>query len=199
MVRLYHREHAGRPLRVAWTLEEIGAPYEITVIDREHGRLPEHLARHPLGRVPVLEIDGRFLFESAAICLHLCDLHADAGLVPPPGTWERALSYQWLSFVPAELEPPLIETALHAESDPERSALARKRLDAALAAVERALGEREHIVGESFGVADVLVGTALAFTSRVGLFERLSPNLQEYVARLAARPARRRALARTGS
>jgi glutathione S-transferase len=35
MMRLYHREHAGRPIRVAWMLEELGEPYEITCMTRE--------------------------------------------------------------------------------------------------------------------------------------------------------------------
>jgi glutathione S-transferase len=125
MMRLYHREHAGRPIRVAWMLEELGEPYEVTVMTREEGEGEEHRARHPLGRVPVLEDEEGFVFESAAICLHLADLHPDAGLAPAPGTHERALLYQWTIFAPAELEPPLIESAVHAQRDPDRSAAAR--------------------------------------------------------------------------
>src|SRR5438270_12938652 len=108
MMRVIHRQHAGRPLRVAWTLEELGEPYELTTMTPEEGRSAEHLARHPLGRVPVLEHDDRFVFESAAICLHLADLHPDAQLVPELGTHDRALVYQWAVFSPAEIEPPLI-------------------------------------------------------------------------------------------
>jgi glutathione S-transferase len=92
MMRLYHREHAGRPIRVAWVLEELGEPYEITVMTREESNGEEHRVRHPLGRVPVLEDDDGFVFESAAICLHLADLHPNAGLAPAPGTHERALT-----------------------------------------------------------------------------------------------------------
>ena len=73
-------------MRVIWTLEEVGAPYELTVMTREEGRGEAHRHRHPLGRVPVLEDDEGFLFESAAVCLHLGDVHPEAGLVPPLGT-----------------------------------------------------------------------------------------------------------------
>ena len=122
MMRIYHREHAGRPIRVAWMLEELGEPYEIAMMTREEAKGEEHRARHPLGRVPVLEDEEGFVFESAAICLHLADLHPDAGLAPAPGTHERALLYQWTIFAPAELEPPLIESAMQAQRDPERAA-----------------------------------------------------------------------------
>ena len=196
-MRVLHREHAGRPVRVVWTLEELGQPYELTVMSREESRGEEHRARHPLGRVPVLQDDEGFVFESAAICLHLADMHPQAGLVPPLGTHDRALVYQWACFAPAELEPPLIESAMQAERDPERAAAARRRFDAAAGAVAGALDGTEYLVAGRFSVADVLVGTALAFTARAGFAEELPPNLKDYVARLAQRPAFQRAVERT--
>jgi glutathione S-transferase len=197
---VYHREHAGRPARVAWVLEELGEPYEIALMTFEEGKGDEHRARHPLGRVPVLEDDeGGFVFESAAICLHLADLHPESGLAPAPGSRERALLYQWTIFAPAELEPPLIESAVHAQRDPERSAAARRRFDKAAGAVSGALDGNDYLVGGRFTVADVLVGSTLSFTERIGFADELPANLREYLARLAARPARRRALERTTS
>jgi glutathione S-transferase len=195
-MRLIHREHAGRPLRAAWVLEELGEPYELTVMTREEGRGEEHRTRHPLGRVPVLEDDDGFIFESAAICLHLADLHPDAGLLPPPGTHDRALVYQWTIFAPAELEGPLIEAAMWAERDPERAATGRRRFDKAAGAVSHALDGNEYLVARRFTVADVLVGTALAFTGRAGFADELPANVKDYLERLAQRPAYERAVAR---
>src|SRR5258708_18099098 len=108
-MRVYHREHAGRPIRVAWTLEELGEPYELVVMDWEEGRGEEHRKRHPNCRVPVLEDDEGYVFESAAICMHLADMHPQAELIPELGSHDRALVYQWCCFAPAELEPHLIE------------------------------------------------------------------------------------------
>ena len=199
MMRLYHREHAGRPIRVAWMLEELGEPYEITTMTREEGKGEEHRARHPLGRVPVLEDGGGFVFESAAICLHLADLYPDAGLAPPPGTHERALLYQWTIFAPAELEPPLLEAAMQAQRDPDRAATARRRFDDAAGAVSSALDGSDYLVGGRFTVADVLVGSTVAFSERIGFADELPAHLRDYLARLAKRPAYQRALARTTS
>ncbi len=199
MMRLYHREHAGRPIRVAWMLEELGEPYEIAMTTREGSEGDQHRARHPLGRVPVLEDETGFVFESAAICLHLADLHPDAALAPAPGTHERALLYQWTIFAPAELEPPLIESAMYAQRDPERSAAARGRFDEAAGAVSGALDGGDYLVGERFTVADVLVGSTLAFTQRIGFGYELPANLKSYLERLKQRPARQRAVERTTS
>lgn len=178
-------------------LEELGEPYELRTITREEGRGEEHRARHPLGRVPVLETDDGTVFESAAICLHLADLHPEAGLAPPPGAHDRALVYQWAIFAPAEIEPPLIEAAVQAGRDPERAAAARRRFDAATGAVSSALEGTEYLVAGRFTVADVLVGTALAFTARAGFADELPGNVKEYLARLAQRPAYQRAVERT--
>lgn len=197
-MRIYHREYAGRPIRAAWTLEEAGAPYELVKMSTEEGKGEEHRSRHPLGRVPVLEDDsGRMLFESAAICLQIADTHPQAGLIPAPGTHERALVYQWTVFGPAELEPPLIETAMYAQSDPERSAKAQARFEKGVAAVSEALGDREYLVGDAFSVADVMVGSALRFTARAGRPELLTDSLTAYTARLSERAAFKRALERT--
>jgi glutathione S-transferase len=197
MMRVIHREQAGRPLRIIWTLEEIGTPYELTVMTREEGRGQEHRGRHPLGRVPVLDDGDGYLFESAAICLHVGDLHPEAGLVPALGTHERALVYQWACFAPAELEPPLFEAWTQAERDPERAAAARGRFAKAAGAVAGALDGNEYLVGGCFGVADVMVGTALLFTTRAGISDELSPALTEYLGRLGQRPAFGRAMKRT--
>lgn len=193
VLRVYHREYAGRPIRALWTLEEIGAPYELTLMSWEEGGGEEHRARHPLGRVPVLEDDEGFVFESTAICLHLADLHPQAGLLPALGTHERALAYQWSIFAPAELEPPLIEAAIFRESDPDRAAKARGRFAAGADAIADALADSEYLVSGRFGVADVLIATALSIPERAGFPEEVSPDLKAYVARLRERPAYQRA------
>ena len=64
-----------RAVRPRWLLEELGVPYELVRLDPARGetRTPEHLARQPLGHVPVLEDGELRLFESSAICLHLAE------------------------------------------------------------------------------------------------------------------------------
>jgi glutathione S-transferase len=196
-MRIYHREHTGRPLRAVWALEEAGQEYEVVKMTTEEGKGDEHRARHPLAKVPVLEDDEGYVFESAAIVLHIADSFPSANLIPEPGSHDRALVYQWTVFGPSEMESPLIESAMHAQTDPERSAKARKRFDERTEAVAAALGDREHIVAESFTVADIMIGSALKFTARIGFADELPENLRAYMARLEARPAYVRAFERT--
>jgi glutathione S-transferase len=197
VLRIYHREYAGRPIRAVWTLEEIGEPYELIVMDWEEGQSDEHRARHPLVHVPVLEENDGCVFESAAICLHLADLYPAAGLSGPLASHERALIYQWSIFAPAELEPWLIEAAFYQEKDPARAAAGRERFWKNADALTGTLRESEFLVGGRFTVADVLVGTALGNTRRAGFGDELQGELADYVTRLNERPAYQRAAERT--
>jgi hypothetical protein len=109
MMRVYHVP-GSRSTRVLWMLEEIGVPHELTVMTREDRKTADHISRHPLGRVPVVEFDdGRRLFESAAICIQLADLHPEAGLIPPVGSPDRGHVCQWCFFAMTELEPPIFQ------------------------------------------------------------------------------------------
>jgi glutathione S-transferase len=197
-VRLYHRSGAGRPIRVAWTLEELGVQYELVRISPEEGAGSEHRSRHPLGRVPVLEDDDGAYFESAGLCLHVADLHPEAGLVPLVGTRERALLYQWLFFSMTELEPPMIENYRWREKSPEVADTAAERVRRALAVIDDALDGREYMVGGRFSVADVVTSEVVRATVRLGALDP-SVRISEYLSAMEARPARQRAAAQLSS
>jgi glutathione S-transferase len=93
----------------------------------------------------------------------------------------------------SEIEPPVVVYLASRESDPEDSAEALERFNRAAQVVERALDGHDHLVADQFGVADVVCGAVLFFADRFGLIEGL-PNVEAYLERLDARPARQRAL-----
>jgi glutathione S-transferase len=199
-MKLYYvpKTRASRP---RWVLEELGVPYDLVRLDpaRAETRSAEHLERHPLGHVPVLEDRGQAIFESGAICLHLADLFPEKRLLPPPGSVERGLAYQWVLFSMTEMEPPLIALSAEgkkpeAERDPTATAQARDRFRKAADVLEVALRNRKFLLGDGFGVADVMVGGTLAWARGFKLLDGL-PNLEAYLARLRERPAWQRAMA----
>jgi glutathione S-transferase len=193
MQRLYHREGAGRPPRVRWALEEVGAPYDFIVMDSEVGRGEEHARRHPLVRVPVLETDDGTLFESAALCLHIADLHPQTGLIPALGTHERATIYQWAFFAMTELEPAMIRAIVTRRgSDVDETAKADARLQKAANALADVLDGHTYLVDDGFTIADVVVGGVLESARHYEVMPE-SPVLRSYLERLDARPAKQRA------
>ena len=91
-------------------LQEIGADYELALVDRKVNgqKTKEYRKINPNGRIPALEDGELVLFESAAIILHLVDHHPECGLAPPAGTAERAKFYQWLIFLTNSLQEELM-------------------------------------------------------------------------------------------
>jgi glutathione S-transferase len=183
-----------RSSRVLWLLEEIGEPYELTEIAGAQRRSAEHLRRHPLGRVPAIELgDGTTVFESAAICLQLADLNPAAGLIPPLGSSERALVYQWVVFAVTELEGPLFRWIRELGEGTVES-LARDRFTQAAGAIERALDARDWLLDAQFTVADVMCASVLQGASSREMLGPW-PGLEAYVQRSESRPAYAKAFA----
>jgi glutathione S-transferase len=189
-MRLYHVP-GSRSTRVLWVLEEVGEPYDLTLLTYEEKNGDEHRERHPLNRVPVAEDGEGFLFESAALALHVADCYPDAGLIPPVGTHERGLVYQWVLFAMTELEPAVVQAIGDDEAAARRG---RERFATAARAVDQTLASRTFLVGDRFTVADVVVGGVLGFAARNGMLEGLQ-HAAAYTERLNDRPARQRAAA----
>jgi glutathione S-transferase len=193
--RLFQRQGAGRPPRVRWALEEVGAPYDYVVMTKENGLLDEHRSRHPLGRVPVFETGEGRLIESAAICLHIADLHPEAGLISAPGTYARGKIYQWSFFAMTEVEPTMLRYyTARAGTDADATSKALTRRDKAMDVLAGALEGHEYLVDDTFSIADVVTGGVLDSARTYDLLPE-TPVLHEYLARLDAREAKQRAYA----
>jgi glutathione S-transferase len=187
MSRLFYMPRT-RSNRVLWTLYEIGAPFESTLVSGEERRSPEHRARHPLGRVPAFELDdGTMMFESAAICMQLADLFPDSGLLPPPGSSARALAYQWVMFGMTELEASLYRWIADTRDGSNDSPAAGRFAEAA-GAIAAALEGRAWLSGDRLTVADIVCVGVLGSAAARGLLEPW-PILRQYVERGEARPA----------
>ncbi|REJ74469.1 MAG: glutathione S-transferase family protein [Acidobacteria bacterium] len=185
-----------RSARVRWTLLEAGLAYESLGNDIEVFRSAELRRVHPLGKLPAAVIDGRPLFESAAIVTAIADLVPEKELVARPGTWERNLHYQWTSFVLTEMEPYVhsseintIDFVLPAEERVpeivEQNSRMYRRAAAVLDAV-LAASDSGYLVGERFSVTDVIAGYTVSWGQEQGMLDAC-PALVAYLRRLMQR------------
>ncbi|MBN9270910.1 MAG: glutathione S-transferase N-terminal domain-containing protein, partial [Mesorhizobium sp.] len=71
-----------RIVRIA--LHEKGVPYNLVPVDvfADEGVPPEHLARHPFGRIPAFEHDGFALYETSAITRYVDEAFSGPSLQP---------------------------------------------------------------------------------------------------------------------
>ncbi|MGO2006439.1 glutathione S-transferase family protein [Vreelandella alkaliphila] len=188
----------SRSLRVTWTLEELGLEYRCqhVVLDSGEGQTAEHLARHPDGKVPVIEDGELTLFESAPICRYLAEQYGDGRLLPESAA-ERAQVDQWLSFIVTEIEQPLWLQAKHKFALPQDKRVpsvlptAAWEFQRALLALERRYQGQETLVGEKFTLADIFLTHTLTWAA--SMKHRLPEPLAAYRARHAERPALARA------
>ena len=188
-------------------LEEIGAPYELILLDRAKNahKAPEYLKLNPHGRIPTLIDGGLVLYETVAICMHLADKHPKAGLAPEIGTAERAQFYKWMVYltntVQAEMLLYFYPERLGGDGACKETVKrnAETRLAAMFDTIEQGLVERgPYLLGDRFSAADPML-LMLGRWSRG--FERPAktlPALGRYLERVAARPAVQRAFSSEG-
>ena len=170
-------------------LEELGAPYELRVLNMKAGeqRRPEYLAINPLGKVPAI-LDGDVLVtEQVAIFIHLADRFAEAGLAPAIGHPDRGPYLRWLVYYAACYEPALVDRFQQREpASPMQSPYSD--FDSMLGVIEAQLAKGPYLLGETLSAADVLWANALSWGIMFGLVPE-RPVLVEYAQRISARPA----------
>src|SRR5471032_2052672 len=145
-------------------LEEIGAPFELRLVDRENGahKDADYLRLNPNGLIPAFVDGALVLFEAAAICLHLADRHPAAHLTPPVGTAERAHFYKWLIHLTNTVQAELItyfypeRMADSAATAAEVKAHAEARVGEMFDRIETALAASgPYLLGARFSAADL--------------------------------------------
>ena len=183
-----------RSARCRWTLLEAGLEYE-SIGNRPDIIGSEELRKvHPLGKLPAAIIDGKPLFESAAISTAIADLVPEKDLVAKPGTWSRTLHDQWVCFALTEMEPWVSSTELnsldfvlpkdqHVPAIIQQNSMMFRRSAAAL---EEVLGKTAYLIEGRFTVTDIIVGYTINFGHEQGLVSEF-PNLLAYLKRLYQR------------
>ena len=177
-------------------LEELGADYKLHLLNMKSGeqRAAEYLAINPMGKVPAIEHNGALVTEQAAVYMYLADLYPEAGLAPAIGDALRGPYLRWMVYYGSCFEPALIDRAQKRDPAPP-SMSPYGDYDTMLKTLTDQLAKGPYLLGEKFTAADVLWGTALAWTTQFGLVPA-TPTIKAYIERVAARPAVARAKAK---
>lgn len=165
------------PRNASWAphmlLAEMQLDYELVLVDRktEAQKNPEYLKLNPTGRIPTLVVDGEAIFESAAICLWLCERHPDKNLMPAERTLARAKFYQWLFYLNATLQPELMvyfypqkhsaDSLTHAAIKQTQQA----RIGDILSLIDGELTDKEFLLGNQISACDFLLFMLLHWAS----------------------------------
>lgn len=174
-------------------LEELGADYDLHALNLKvsQQREPAYLAINPMGKVPAIKHGDALITEQVAVYLYLADLYQDVGLAPAQGDPLRGPYLRWMVYYASCFEPAMVDRAQkNAPASPMMCPYGD--FDTMLKTLTDQLAKGPYILGEKFSAADVLWGTALAWTTGFKLVP-LSPVIQTYIERVNARPAVKRA------
>jgi GST-like protein len=194
---------APNPNKVALFLEESGLPFELVPVDTRKGDQfkPEFLKVNPNSKVPAIDDDGVFMFDSNAILLYLAE---KTGKFLPPNTLQnRAQLLSWLMFIATGLGP-YSGQAVHFKNFAPKD----KDLDYALnrylfeahrhyKILDDHLAKSRYMVGDTYTIVDM----AFWGWARLGPFVlgedgfAKYKNVKRLVDEISARPAAARAIA----
>ena len=201
MLKLHFAPNS-RAGRIVWLLEELELPYELNRMDFHPKDLKsdEHRARHPLGRVPVLDDGDISIFESGAIVEYVLERHKNGGLKPGVDSPMFPQYLQWFHYCEGMVMPPIntivVQTILLPPERRDETALnqAQRLLTRALAPVEEALAGRDYLIGD-FSAADIMLGHSVFMSNRSGCVTDEMTNIKGYIERIEQRPAFQKAMA----
>jgi glutathione S-transferase len=214
-----HHLNNSRSQRVLWLLEELDVPYEITRYQRNPATMlapPALRSVHPLGKAPVITDDGQTIAESGAIVEYLVERYGAGRLVPPGGTPERLRYRYWLHYAEGSAMPPLLLKLIFSRlksakmpffARPVARAIAGRTLAAFIEPqinshldyLEAELDGSPWFAGSDFSAADIQMSFPLEAAASRGGLEESRPRLTDFLRRIHARPAYRRALERGGT
>ena len=197
-----HHLNDSRSQRILWLLEELGLPYEIKRYQRLPTRLapPELAAIHPVGKSPVITVDGKVVYESAAIIDYIIRRHAGGSLQPDPATPAYDDYQMWMHYAEGSAMLPLMLN-LYVSRLGEGGAPLAPRIESEIANhlgyLDGHLKGREYLMGREFTGADIQMSFIGEIAETYGK-RAAFPNLDAWVKRFHARPAYRKALEKGG-
>lgn len=190
-------------IKVPVMLEELGVPYRYHAINVRAGeqKSPDHLARNPNAKVPVIvDADGPggqpiTIVESAAILIYLAEKY-DRFI--PADPIARVRCFEWLMFQAAGLGPMFGQSGyfLKLAPEPVPAAIERFHTEAKrnMRVLDGRLAEAEWLAGADYSIADI---ATFGWIWRRGFADvdfSDAPNVDRWFTALSARPAIDRAL-----
>jgi GST-like protein len=184
---------------VIHAIEELQVPHELVLVDLQAGdqKKADFLALNPNGKVPTLVVDGTPMFEALAIMQWLGDRYGvERGLWPAADAPERLEALSWSTWMYVSFSAVFkrltfatsdrVDASLHHEGQAE---LARKELEDMLAILDGRLASRDHLVGDHFTLADLIVANGVTYATFVGVSTKGHDNVEKWLASFHERPA----------
>lgn len=199
MIRLHHLNQS-RSLRILWLLEELGQPYEIVSYQRkaENNLAPDNLKEiHPLGKSPVIELDGQVYSESGAITELLIERLAPDRLRPATDSVDYGHYLQWIDFAESSLMLPLMLELFTKKAGIDDNEFLNGYIDQEktklFSYLDAAVKDKSYIVGNKLSGADFMLSFDLIILAKRQKLDNY-PHIKQYALQLASLDSYQRAM-----
>ena len=199
MIRLHHLNQS-RSLRTLWLLEELGVPYEVVSHQRDAKThlAPDSLkAVHPLGKSPVIEMDGQIYAESGAITELLIERFAPERLRPATDSSDYGYYLQWIDFAESSLMLPLMLELFTKKAGIDDNEFLSGYIDTEKTRLfeylDASVKGKSFIVGDKLSGADFMLSFDLIILAKRQKLDAY-PNIRQYAEALASLDSYQRAM-----
>ncbi|WP_044617453.1 glutathione S-transferase family protein [Gynuella sunshinyii] len=195
MFKLYYYPN-NASLAPHFLLHHLNADYELLLVDKQSNaqKSPDYLRLNPAGRIPTLVVGEQAIFESPAICMHICELHPESSLMPAIGSPDRPLFYQWLAFLNNTLQAELmVRYYPHRHTNDEATipnvvAAQDDRIADALSIINDQLGHNEYLLGDTLTACDYFLFMLAEWSLPIAKSPLTFEHLAAYLKRLCDNP-----------
>jgi len=199
---IVHHLKNSRSQRILWLLEELEIPYEIKHYERDpvtNLAPSELLARHPLGKSPMIEDDGRLITESGAIVEYLCATYGPQ-LIPDMGSDAYISHLELMHFAEGSAMTPIL-LALYVgrlgDAGAPLGPRIQQQLQSHFAYMDQIIRPSGHFVLDDLSAVDIMMSFPAEVAVKQGRGAEF-PKMAAYVETLQARPAYQAALKKGG-
>ena len=195
MVTVWGRRNSFNVQKVMWMIGELCLEHEHINAGGSYGGLddPKFLKMNPHGRVPVINDNGRIVWESHSIIRYLAARYGE-GTFWPPEPSERSLADRWMDWSLATLQPAFMDVFWGFYRTPEKQRdwpmirAAVERCSQHYRLLDQHLVSQAYLAGDDFTIADIPAGSSLYRYFELEIDHPPVPNVQAWYSRLCDRP-----------
>ncbi len=187
-------------LHVQIVVREAGLPFDLDLVDLDRKVTADGTALPAItskGYIPAAVLPtGETLTEGAVISRWIAEQASDAGLIPPPGSFDRLRAPEWIHFIGTEIHKafcPFFEATTDAEKAAALRAVAKR-----LPIIEQRLSDHDWMVGDRVTLVDAYLFNVMTWARPVRLDLAPYPSIVAHLKRMQARPSVRASLAAAG-
>lgn len=196
MYQLYYYPN-NASLAPHFLLHHMALDYQLLLVDRKANfhKSAEYKKLNPSGRIPTLIYAGQALFESPAICIHLCEQHPQHQLMPAVGDSLRPQFFQWLAYLNNTLQAELMVRYYPHRHTNDPATIANvvaaqdQRIAEALAVIDQQLEGNKYLLGDQLSACDYFLFMLALWSTPIERSPQSFSHLSAYLQRLTQLPS----------